>query len=397
MTISPSTAEARVAVIGCGARAGIAAHVASTGVGIVTALVDPDPAARERTAARLAETPAQFAGVGELLQSGTDVTAALVLTPDDTHAEVAIPLLEAGIAVFCEKPITITTADADRMLAAAARSGTPLYVGHNMRHMSVVTTMRDIISRGEIGAVKAIWCRHFVGHGGDYYFKDWHAERARGTGLLLQKGAHDIDVIHWLAGASTTRVTGMGGLTVYDQVTDRRDNSDRTMADWFSEDNWPPLAQRELNPVIDVEDLSMVQMQLEGGIFASYQQCHYTPDYWRNYTVIGTEGRLENFGDSAGGVVRVWNRRSGYRAEGDAEYPIVGDAGGHGDADQRTIAEFLDFAAHGGATATSPVAARNAVATAVAATESLRAGSVPRDVPPLDPAIASCFDGKATS
>ena len=37
-------------------------------------------------------------------------------------------------------------------------------------------------------------------------------------------------------------------------------------------------------------------MTLDNGVQASYEQCHFTPDYWRNYTVIGTEGRLENFG-----------------------------------------------------------------------------------------------------
>ena len=40
--------------------------------------------------------------------------------------------------------------------------------------------------------------------------------------------------------------------------------------------------------MVDVEDISMVNMRLTGGIMASYQQCHFTPDYWRNYTVIGT-------------------------------------------------------------------------------------------------------------
>ena len=54
--------------------------------------------------------------------------------------------------------------------------------------------------RGHIGEVKAGWCRHFVGWGGDFYFKDWHADRTKSTGLLLQKGAHDIDVLHWLCG-----------------------------------------------------------------------------------------------------------------------------------------------------------------------------------------------------
>lgn len=56
--------------------------------------------------------------------------------------------------------------------------------------------MKELIDAGAIGEVKTIWCRHFVGNGGDYYFKDWHAERKNTTSLLLQKGAHDIDVIH---------------------------------------------------------------------------------------------------------------------------------------------------------------------------------------------------------
>ncbi|HEX4815413.1 MAG TPA: hypothetical protein VFV66_21935 [Nonomuraea sp.] len=43
------------------------------------------------------------------------------------------------------------------------------------------------------------------------------------------------------------------------------------------------------------------------GVIAASQQCHFTPDYVRNYTVIGTEGRLENFGDRPGDTVRVWN------------------------------------------------------------------------------------------
>ncbi|NYM12659.1 oxidoreductase, partial [Salmonella enterica subsp. enterica serovar Typhimurium] len=80
---------------------------------------------------------------------------------------------------------------ATKVLVTAHRTGTKLYVGHNMRHMNVVRSMRDLIRTGRIGEVKAIWGRHFVGAGGDFYFKDWHATREHGTGLLLQKAAHD--------------------------------------------------------------------------------------------------------------------------------------------------------------------------------------------------------------
>ena len=71
------------------------------------------------------------------------------------------------------------------------------------------------------GEVKAGWCRHFVSYGGDAYFKDWHADRTKSTGLLLQKGAHDIDVLHWLCGGYSKRVSAMGALSVYGQIEDK--------------------------------------------------------------------------------------------------------------------------------------------------------------------------------
>ena len=164
------------------------------------------------------------------------------------------------------------------------------------------------------------------------------------------------------------------------------------MSDWFSMDNWPPHAQTGLNPVVDVEDVSMMLMRLGNGVQASYQQCHFTPDYWRNYTVIGSEGRLENFGDSAGDVVRVWNRRHTFQAAGDAEYTIEGVESGHADADRITVAEFLDHLRTGAPTRTSPVAARQSVAAGVLAAASLRNGNQPYDIPALEPWIVEALE-----
>lgn len=387
----------RVVVVGVGARASVAKHAVASGRARVVAFVDPDPAAGARAENLFGPRLAGYRDHYEMIAAASDVDAAFVTTPDHTHASIAVDLLHAGIPVYLEKPLAITLADADKILATAASTGTRLYVGHNMRHMAAIRLMREIIDRGEIGEVKTVWCRHFVGNGGDYYFKDWHADRTKSTGLLLQKGAHDIDVIHWLAGGYSTLVSGMGALSVYGDITDRQDNHGRLMPDWFSFDNWPPSTQTGLNPVVDVEDISMMLMQLDNGVLASYEQCHFTPDYWRNYTVIGTSGRLENFGDSAGGVVRVWNRRRGYRAEGDAEYPIRGDASGHDDADARTVEEFLDFVTYGSPTVTSPIASRNAVAAGIAATTSLRSGSIPIRIPPVDPAVVERLETGAPS
>ncbi len=389
--------ELRVGVVGVGQRAPLATAADRPGTARIVSCADPAPLGRAYARELFGPGVRVHEAYQDMLDDGLD--AVFVLTPDHLHTEPAAFFLTAGVAVFVEKPLTIDVADCDELLASAARTGTRLYVGHNLRHLPMLRRMREMIDQGLIGEVRSVWCRHFVGHGGDYYFKDWHAERAKTTGLLLQKGAHDLDVIHWLAGGYSRTVTAMGDLAVYG-ANPRREAAEtgQRMPDWFDPDVWPPAKLTGLNPVVDVEDISMMLARLGNGVLASYQQCHFTPDYWRNYTVIGDEGRLENFGDGVSGgpsTLKVWNaRRSGYRPDADLVEPVaVPDDTSHGGADGALVAEFLRFAAEGGPTDTSPVAAREAVAAGVAATVSLRAGGIPVPVPEPDPRITRYFAG----
>ncbi|MFD0631058.1 Gfo/Idh/MocA family oxidoreductase [Catenulispora yoronensis] len=383
----------RLGVIGLGLRTSlaVAAHQPERGFE-VAALCDPDPAASARARERIGAEGIDEVDDHRKLLTRSDLDAVIVMTPDDTHEAIAIDCLRAGKAVYLEKPMAITVESADAILRAAYETGTRLYVGHNMRHMGVVRTMRDAIARGDIGEPRTIWVRHFVSYGGDYYFKDWHAERDRTTGLLLQKGAHDLDVVHWLAGGFTRRVSAFGDLMVYGGLPRRPEGTPRPDG-WLKEFDWPPTSRRDLNHRVEVEDVSVMNMQLDNGVIAAYQQCHFSPDYFRNYTVIGTEGRLENFGDGPGDLVKVWNTGpTGYRADADIAYRVPDAVGSHGGADGAIMAEFARFVRDGGATDTSPVAARMSVAAGYMATLSLRDGGTPLDVPPLDPELAAYFD-----
>ncbi|MCX6946092.1 MAG: Gfo/Idh/MocA family oxidoreductase [Opitutales bacterium] len=324
-----------------------------------------------------------------------ELDAVILATPDFLHEEQAVAVLARGRALFLEKPMALTIAGCDRILRTAMRTRARLYVGHNMRHMPFVQKMKSLIDQGAIGEVKACWVRHFVGHGGDFYFRDWHAERRYTTGLLLQKAAHDLDIVHWLCGGYSRLVNALGGLTLYGDLPGRqspRPGPRPIQAGDMQLDLFPPTRARRLNHRIDVEDLSTVQMRLDNGVFASYAQCHYTPDYWRNYTVIGTEGRIENFGNGEPGtLLRIWNRRSNYRPQGDATHRIPVGRGTHGGADPKIMAEFIRYARDGGATATSPLAARESVATGCQATASLRRHGVPLPVPPVSAALRRYF------
>ena len=384
--------DLRIGVIGFGARSSLASHAHHPGEGSrVTVVADPSQRGRDLARERFGTDVATVGSVDELL-AGHEVDAVMILAPDFAHAGIALQTLDAGIPTFCEKPMAISVEDADAMLALAKEKRARLYIGHNMRHMPMVRQMKAIVDSGRIGRVRAIWCRHFVGTGGDFYFKDWHAEREKAMSLLLQKGAHDIDVIHWLAGGYTRRVSGIGDLAVYGDITDRRDNSDRGMWDWFDADIWPPTAQKELNPVVDVEDISMLQMTLDNGVLASYQQCHFTPDYWRNYTVIGDAGRIENMGDGSGDQIHIWTSRRSGPGRPSAVEVIARAEGGHGGADPSLVAEFLRFAREGGRTDVSVVAAREAVATGVRGAESIRSGGVPLEVPAVPDEVREYFD-----
>lgn len=306
----------------------------------------------------------------------TDIDGVFICTPDYLHEEHALAALEAGKHVFLEKPMAISIEGCDHILEAARKNSRILYVGHNMRFFPVMQKMKELIDGGKIGKVQAIWCRHFISYGGDAYFKDWHSERRFTHGLLLQKGAHDIDIIHWLSGSYTRQVVAMGKLSVYDKLP-RREVTDPAPNVAFNTANWPPSATREYSPIIDVEDHSMVLMEMENGVQASYMQCHYTPDDHRNYTIIGDAGRIENYGDHSTGerwaTVHLWNRRNGYMEAGHEVFRIPNVEGSHGGSDPLLVEDFLRTLRGASPAGATPLDARMAVATGCRATDSLRA------------------------
>ncbi|MGC9523289.1 MAG: Gfo/Idh/MocA family protein [Anaerolineae bacterium] len=312
-----------------------------------------------------------------------DVDAVAVTSPDYCHEEHAVAALEAGKDVFCEKPLAITIEGCDRILEAWRRSGRRLMVGFNMRYMNMFRTMKEIVDAGVIGEIKAVWVRHFVGMGSDFYYHDWHATRKNTTSLLLQKGSHDIDVIHWITGQYTRRTSAFGSLDYFggdepnDLTCPECPKRDTCVEAQFEGRRIQCVFREE----VDVEDNQVMIMELDGGIKAAYLQCHFTPDYHRNYTFIGTEGRLENSEPE----MKVWvkTRRSNtWRELADRTYEVKAIKGEHGGADPVICRDFVDMCLDGKEPLAPPLAGRMSVAAGVCAAQSLRNGGVPVDVPP---------------
>lgn len=310
----------------------------------------------------------------ELLER-KDIDAIAVMSPDYCHEEQAIAALNAGKHVFCEKPLAITVDGCDNILKAWKKSDKHLMVGFNMRYMPMFRTMKEVISSGAIGEVKAVWCRHFVGFGGNFYYHDWHATRDNTTSLLLQKGSHDIDVIHWLTGHYTKKVAAFGSLDYFGgDYSDDLNCFECDKKDTCVEVNLVKTRSKcAFRKEVNVEDNQVMIMELENGIKASYMQCHFTPDYHRNYTIIGTEGRIEN-SEPDNTIIVKSPKTNNWKEYSDVTYNMKEFKSGHSGADSIITKDFIDMILYDKKPVADPLSGRMSVATGCAATESLRAG-----------------------
>lgn len=372
----------RIGVIGVGGRGGIARHWQSSKRATVVAGADVSEAQLQQFLKNINPDAFVTTDYRRMLER-SDVDAVAVTSPDFVHEEHAVAALEAGKHVFCEKPLAITIEGCDRILRAWKASGKQLMVGFNMRYMPIFRVMKEIVDSGALGELKVVWVRHFVGAGGDFYYHDWHGTRENATSLLLQKGSHDIDMMHWITGQYTKRVTAFGSLDYFggDKPNDLTCDKCPEVDTCVEAQPHSSRVQCAFRQEIDVEDNSMVLMDMEGGIKGCYLQCHFTPDYFRSYVFIGTEGRMECFND---GSIEVKTRRSNtWREYADRVYHVKGSAGGHGGADPLICEDFVAMVLDGKAPLATPEAGRQSVAVGCVATESLRNSGTPLDIPPI--------------
>lgn len=359
--------QLRLGVIGAGLRSNILPYWHNPdGESVITALAELDQSKIDRFKEEVSSEGIFFTNDYTELLTRDDVDAIVILTEDYKHKKHAIESLQAGKHLYLEKPMALSIEDCDEILEAWRASGQKLMVGFNMRYMPMYQTMKKVIDDGVIGEVKAVWVRHFVGFGGRFYFQDWHRNRKTQYSLLLQKASHDIDVIHMLTGSYTKKVSAFGSLDFYHKEEN------------FEADGLVHMTDLE----IDVEDNNVVIMELANGIKASYLQCHFTPDYQRNYVVIGTKGRMEN--DDVNGLIHVKTRNTESLADqSDFTIQMKPMMGSHDGGDERITQAFVDYILHDKKPNVSPEDGRMSVAVGVKATESLREGGGLKEVPSL--------------
>ncbi|WP_169582143.1 MULTISPECIES: Gfo/Idh/MocA family oxidoreductase [Microbacterium] len=196
-----------------------------------------------------------------------DIDLVDIVTPGDTHAEIAIAALDAGKHVLCEKPLANTVAEAEQMAAAAARAaerGIRSMVGFTYRRVPATTFARDLVAAGRIGEIRQVRAE---------YLQDWlmdaeapltwrmQKERA-GSGALGDIGAHAVDLTEYITGQ---RVTGVSG--IIETIV-----AERPLLGEGS--GLSGTATSERGPVT-VDDIALFTGRLESGALASFEATRF--------------------------------------------------------------------------------------------------------------------------
>jgi predicted dehydrogenase len=113
-----------------------------------------------------------------------------ICLPTDMHLPVTLAALKAGKHVLCEKPMALSSAECDEMLAAARESGKILMIGQVLRFWPEYKYLRTFVQGGQYGSVRAAT---FVRRGGTPDWSKWLLDEKRSGGALLDLLVHDID------------------------------------------------------------------------------------------------------------------------------------------------------------------------------------------------------------
>jgi predicted dehydrogenase len=242
----------------------------------MTAICGRDADAVQAAAARLGWESAETDW--QRLIARDDVGLVDVCTPGSSHAEIAIAALDAGKHVLCEKPLANSTAEAERMVAAAERAaarGARAMVAFNYRRVPAAALARQLIRAGRLGEIR---------HVRAVYLQDWivdpefplvwrlRAEEA-GSGSLGDIGAHIVDLTQYMTGDRIASVSAL----VETFVPER-----------------PLPGDPSQRGAVTVDDAALFVARFGGGAVASFEATRFATGHKNGLRVEinGSEGSL---------------------------------------------------------------------------------------------------------
>lgn len=341
----------------------------------LAAVADPNP---ERAAAGLEHlgVQAEIYTDYQAMLARKDLDAVVITTPDHLHEEHCIAALKQGKHVLVDKPLAISAAACLRVIEAAEKANRLLYMGFNLRHNVVLQRIKYFLSSGQLGCLFSLHAVEYY-DGGRTYMARWNRLKKYTGGLFIHKGSHDFDIINWFmqparpvrvscfANVFTLKPEGLPFKTrpgvqvgptcstcpyqkecpdvnlvavkpqnspldtslasryrMFDNQTAQRDGYHKDLCIYYSDK--------------DTHDQGAAIVEYDNGATAMHSECFVTSLTDRLYRLDGTLGHMEASLKQYQIEIRPrWSKDQ-------TMHKLHPEAGGHGGADPKMCAEFLD-------------------------------------------------------
>jgi phthalate 4,5-cis-dihydrodiol dehydrogenase len=198
----------RLGIVGLGIAGAVMVHAAARYPGFrIVAAAEPQPAPREAFARDFDATAHDDV---RRLCDDPAVDAVYIATPHQFHAEHASLAAAAGKHIILEKPMALTLADCDAVIAAVEKAGVHLVVGHTHAFDPAIRAMRALIASGELGRLGMIASWNYT----NYLYRPRRPEEldtSQGGGILFNQVPHQVDIARLLGGGLVKSVRAHAG------------------------------------------------------------------------------------------------------------------------------------------------------------------------------------------
>ena len=242
----------------------------------LTAVCDNNPEALERARVRYNIAPDHcFLDYHDLINC-PDVDAVDITTPNDVHFPIALAAAESGKPFALEKPITMTSEQADRLAEAVREHGNPNMVCFSYRFKNASRYARALIKQGVIGDVFHVYGQFLQGWGAGFGGRPtplmWRYVKERtGTGALGDLGAHILDLATFVSGKQFHEVLSHGETIIHER----------------------PLPDGSGMGTVDVDDFCHMFAKMDDGVSGVFEVSRFA--YGRDHQrleIYGSKGAL---------------------------------------------------------------------------------------------------------
>jgi predicted dehydrogenase len=143
----------------------------------------------------------------EQLLKDQSIEVISLCTPDYTHAELAVRILQSGRHLFMEKPLALSLPEAEAIGRALASSGSSFAVDYEFRLNPAIIQIRRLIDAGTVGTVEAFTLYHFRRPFKRDKWQGWIQRRESSGGLIVEETSHWLDLLRFLTGTEVASLS----------------------------------------------------------------------------------------------------------------------------------------------------------------------------------------------